>query len=205
MIFAHNHPSGSAKPSQADERMTKGLRSALNAVDIRLLDHFVIAGGRAVSIDEQRARKTAKSAAVTGQAQGSGTLCTTQPELPKDTRAATSGPGLADENSYFATVTSLSKRCSASWPAKVRRQSQVHGVRPERLEAISTHARNVMGQIVSDFRQSGTPWPLRQIPATSISNGSATSAGLYPISARSPKPVITSSRRLTLRGPAAAR
>lgn len=144
VIFAHNHPSGSANPSQADERMTEELRSALNAVDIRLLDHFVIAGGRAVSIDEQCARKTAKSAAVAGQAQGSGTLCTTQSELLKDTRAATSGPGLADENSYFGDTTKpfealfrlmAGKKCGD----RVRYTE----FEPERLEAISTHAENV--------------------------------------------------------------
>jgi len=44
VILAHNHPSGSTKPSQADMAITERLREALNLVDIRLLDHFVIGG-----------------------------------------------------------------------------------------------------------------------------------------------------------------
>jgi DNA repair protein RadC len=42
VILAHNHPSGVAEPSQADERITKRIKSALDLVDIRLLDHFVV-------------------------------------------------------------------------------------------------------------------------------------------------------------------
>lgn len=42
VILAHNHPSGVAEPSQADERITRRLKAALELVDIRLLDHFVI-------------------------------------------------------------------------------------------------------------------------------------------------------------------
>lgn len=43
VIIAHNHPSGVAEPSQADERITRRLKAALELVDIRLLDHLVIA------------------------------------------------------------------------------------------------------------------------------------------------------------------
>ena len=42
VIFAHNHPSGVAEPSQADHRITDRLKDALNLVDVRVLDHFVI-------------------------------------------------------------------------------------------------------------------------------------------------------------------
>ena len=50
MIIAHNHPSGVAEPSQADERITKRLKSALELVDIRLLDHFIIGDGQTTSM-----------------------------------------------------------------------------------------------------------------------------------------------------------
>jgi len=42
VIFAHNHPSGVAEPSQSDERITQRLKEALSLVDIRVLDHFVV-------------------------------------------------------------------------------------------------------------------------------------------------------------------
>jgi DNA repair protein RadC len=50
VILAHNHPSGVAEPSQADERITRRLKSALELVDIRLLDHLVIGAGQATSM-----------------------------------------------------------------------------------------------------------------------------------------------------------
>jgi len=50
VILAHNHPSGVAEPSQADERITQRLKSALELVDIRLLDHLIIGAGRATSL-----------------------------------------------------------------------------------------------------------------------------------------------------------
>jgi len=50
VIVAHNHPSGVAEPSQADERITRRLKSALELVDIRLLDHLVIGDGGASSL-----------------------------------------------------------------------------------------------------------------------------------------------------------
>jgi DNA repair protein RadC len=50
VIVAHNHPSGMAEPSQADERITRRLKSALELVDIRLLDHLVIGDGKASSL-----------------------------------------------------------------------------------------------------------------------------------------------------------
>lgn len=50
VILAHNHPSGIAEPSQADERITRRVRSALELVDIRLLDHLVIGDGNSTSL-----------------------------------------------------------------------------------------------------------------------------------------------------------
>lgn len=52
VIFAHNHPSGVAEPSHADETITKRLKDALSMVDIRVLDHFVI-GDEVVSFAER--------------------------------------------------------------------------------------------------------------------------------------------------------
>lgn len=52
-IFAHNHPSGIADPSRADELLTQVLKQALALVDIRVLDHFVVAGPNAVSFAER--------------------------------------------------------------------------------------------------------------------------------------------------------
>jgi len=53
LIFAHNHPSGVAEPSRADEALTRRLRDALGLVDIRVLDHFVVGDGEAVSFAER--------------------------------------------------------------------------------------------------------------------------------------------------------
>ncbi len=50
VILAHNHPSGVAEPSQADERITRRVRSALELVDIRLLDHIVMGDGTSTSL-----------------------------------------------------------------------------------------------------------------------------------------------------------
>jgi DNA repair protein RadC len=53
VIFAHNHPSGMADPSQADERLTQTLKSALLLVDVRVLDHFVVGASEVVSFAER--------------------------------------------------------------------------------------------------------------------------------------------------------
>ena len=53
VIFAHNHPSGVAEPSQADELLTRQLKEALALVDIKVLDHFIIAGIAALSFAER--------------------------------------------------------------------------------------------------------------------------------------------------------
>jgi DNA repair protein RadC len=53
LVFYHNHPSGVAEPSRADEMITRRLKEALALVDIRVLDHFVVAGGESVSFAER--------------------------------------------------------------------------------------------------------------------------------------------------------
>lgn len=53
VIFAHNHPSGLAQQSRADETLTNALKQALGLVDIRVLDHFVVAGNNTLSFAEQ--------------------------------------------------------------------------------------------------------------------------------------------------------
>ena len=51
-IFAHNHPSGLAEPSHADEMLTSALKQALALVDVRVLDHFIVAGAGLLSFAE---------------------------------------------------------------------------------------------------------------------------------------------------------
>lgn len=53
VIFAHNHPSGLAEPSRADESLTQVLKNALALVDVRVLDHIVVAGGANVSFAQR--------------------------------------------------------------------------------------------------------------------------------------------------------
>jgi DNA repair protein RadC len=53
VIFAHNHPSGAAQPSQADELLTRNLKEALALVEVKVLDHFVVAGNQAISFAER--------------------------------------------------------------------------------------------------------------------------------------------------------
>jgi DNA repair protein RadC len=53
VIFAHNHPSGAAQPSQADELLTRNLKEALALVDVKVLDHFIVAGAQAISFAER--------------------------------------------------------------------------------------------------------------------------------------------------------
>jgi DNA repair protein RadC len=53
VIFAHNHPSGVAQPSQADELLTRNLREALALVEVKVLDHFIVAGSQALSFAER--------------------------------------------------------------------------------------------------------------------------------------------------------
>lgn len=52
VVLAHNHPSGSAQPSRADEALTQTLRSALALVDVRVLDHFIVTREQALSMAE---------------------------------------------------------------------------------------------------------------------------------------------------------
>jgi DNA repair protein RadC len=53
IVIAHSHPSGQAEPSRADEHLTRTLQSALNLVDVRLIDHFVVASDQLVSFAER--------------------------------------------------------------------------------------------------------------------------------------------------------
>lgn len=53
VLLAHNHPSGVATPSRADEYLTSTLKSALALVDVRVLDHLIVAGGQVFSFAEQ--------------------------------------------------------------------------------------------------------------------------------------------------------
>ena len=53
LILAHNHPSGVAEPSRADELITSRLRDALALVDIRVLDHLIVAGPVTLSFAER--------------------------------------------------------------------------------------------------------------------------------------------------------
>ena len=53
VILAHNHPSGAAEPSKADEYLTATLKSALQLVDVRVLDHIVVGRGETVSFAER--------------------------------------------------------------------------------------------------------------------------------------------------------
>ncbi|MBV5347873.1 RadC family protein [Lamprocystis purpurea] len=53
VIFAHNHPSGIAEPSQADLRITQRLKDALALIDVRVLDHLIVGEGDATSLAER--------------------------------------------------------------------------------------------------------------------------------------------------------
>ena len=50
VILAHNHPSGVAEPSEADQLITRRIRNALDLIDVRVLDHFVVGDGTCVSL-----------------------------------------------------------------------------------------------------------------------------------------------------------
>ena len=53
VVLAHNHPSGSVQPSRADEALTRTLSAALALVDVRVLDHIIVAPGAALSMAEE--------------------------------------------------------------------------------------------------------------------------------------------------------
>lgn len=53
IIFAHNHPSGEPEPSEADQLLTAALKAGLGLVDIRVLDHFIVAGNQTCSFTER--------------------------------------------------------------------------------------------------------------------------------------------------------
>ena len=53
LILAHNHPSGIAEPSRADEEITLRLKNALDLIDVRVLDHFIVGDGTVLSFAER--------------------------------------------------------------------------------------------------------------------------------------------------------
>jgi DNA repair protein RadC len=53
VIFAHNHPSGTAEPSQSDLRITQRLKDVLALVDVRVLDHHIVGDGEGTSLAER--------------------------------------------------------------------------------------------------------------------------------------------------------
>jgi DNA repair protein RadC len=53
VVFAHNHPSGIAEPSHADEILTRSLKQSLALVDVKVLDHFIVGGSQAMSFAER--------------------------------------------------------------------------------------------------------------------------------------------------------
>lgn len=53
VVLAHNHPSGTVNPSRADEALTQTLKAALALVDVRVLDHVIVAPGQALSMAER--------------------------------------------------------------------------------------------------------------------------------------------------------
>jgi DNA repair protein RadC len=52
VIISHNHPSGESRPSRADENLTQTLKAALALVDVRVLDHIIVAGAQTCSMAE---------------------------------------------------------------------------------------------------------------------------------------------------------
>ncbi len=53
VVLSHNHPSGQVSPSRADEALTRTLKAALALVDVRVLDHVIVAPGRSLSMAEE--------------------------------------------------------------------------------------------------------------------------------------------------------
>lgn len=53
VILCHNHPSGVAQPSRADELLTRNIKDALSLVDCKVLDHFIVAGAASMSFAER--------------------------------------------------------------------------------------------------------------------------------------------------------
>ena len=52
VVLVHNHPSGAARPSRADEALTQTIKAAAALVDVRVLDHFIVAGDSVSSMAE---------------------------------------------------------------------------------------------------------------------------------------------------------
>lgn len=52
VIFCHNHPSGKAEPSEADKQITQRLKQVLTLIEVRVLDHIIVGGGKTYSMAE---------------------------------------------------------------------------------------------------------------------------------------------------------
>ena len=52
-MLSHNHPSGNVQPSRADEALTQTLKTTLALIDVRVLDHVIVAPGQALSMAEK--------------------------------------------------------------------------------------------------------------------------------------------------------
>ena len=53
MVLSHNHPSGTVQPSRADEMLTQTLKTTLALIDVRVLDHVIVASGLTLTMAEQ--------------------------------------------------------------------------------------------------------------------------------------------------------
>jgi len=53
VVLSHNHPSGTVQPSRADEMLTHTLKTTLALIDVRVLDHIIVAPGEALSMAER--------------------------------------------------------------------------------------------------------------------------------------------------------
>ena len=65
LVLFHNHPSGVAEPSHADEAITQRLKNALALVDVRVLDHFVVSAGESVSLPNGASSRAADISSMT--------------------------------------------------------------------------------------------------------------------------------------------
>ena len=133
VVLAHNHPSGVAEPSRADESLTQTLKSALALVDVRVLDHVVVGQGRG------RVDGRAGTAVTSAAATASGTLAELEPiarrriarAAPRERRSRRRARARAGrrrqrrEHDLFAAPSAPSCRCASARrrpPARARRR-----------------------------------------------------------------------------------
>jgi DNA-nicking Smr family endonuclease len=152
VILAHNHPSGAAEPSRADEFLTQTLKSALALVDVRVLDHLVVGQGNVVSVRRAGAavKATPKPVVKAGSLEE---LALIRAALLEQRRAAEAqlaaereqAAAERRERNLFATPSARSCRCAA--PAMPRRNGR--GRRRGRASASATTAA-VLVEAISD-------------------------------------------------------